>query len=93
MPETVAVPTVVPPVVHVAGAVACGPNTLNVIVPVAPLVPPDRLALIAKAAIALPAAPEPGPDALVVVVAVPTTVEAIPLPHALADAASLASPP
>jgi hypothetical protein len=48
--------------VHVDGAEACGPNTLNVIVPVA--VPtPELLAstpLIDEAAIAVPAVPVPG---------------------------------
>jgi hypothetical protein len=62
LPAAVAVPTVVPPLVHVDGAEACGPNTLNVIVPVA--VPtPELLAntpLIDEEAIAVPAVPVPG---------------------------------
>ena len=33
MPDTDAVPTVVPPVVQVVGAEDCGPKTLKVIVP------------------------------------------------------------
>jgi hypothetical protein len=61
-PAAVAVPTVVPPLVHIDGAEACGPNTLNVIVPVA--VPaPELLAntpLIDEAAIAVPAVRVPG---------------------------------
>jgi hypothetical protein len=61
-PAAVAVPTVVPPLVHVDGAEACGPNTLNVIVPVAVLAP-ELLAntpLSDEAGIAVPAVPVPG---------------------------------
>jgi hypothetical protein len=89
----VAVPTVVPPLVQVDGAVACGPNTLNVTVPLAPDVPPDKVEEIDDAAIATPVDPVAGPDALVAVVACATTVEAMPLPHVLAEAALLESPP
>ena len=51
-----------PPLVHVVGAEACGPNTLNVITPVA-LPAPELLAntaLIDEAAIAAPDVPVPG---------------------------------
>ena len=92
MPATVAVPTVVPPLVHVDGAVTCGPNTLNVTVPVAPDVAPDRVEEIDDAAIATPVEPVAGPLA-VEVVALVTTVEAIPLPHVLAEARLFESPP
>ena len=92
MPETVAVPTVVPPLVQVLGALAWGPKTLNVIVPVAPLVAPESVELIEPAEIAVPAVPVDGADA-VVVVAFLTTVEAIPLPHVLAEEVLLESPP
>ena len=53
LPPTVAVPTARPPVVQVVGAVACGPKTVNVIVPVAPLEAPDSWELIDHAAIAV----------------------------------------
>ena len=48
LPDTVAVPTVVPPLVHVVGALACGPKTVNVIVPPAPLVAPLSVAVIER---------------------------------------------
>jgi hypothetical protein len=92
LPATVAVPTVVPPLVHVDGAVVWGPNTLKVTVPVAPAVAPDKVELTDDAATAVPAVPVAGPLA-VVVVALVTAVEAIPLPHVLAEAALLESPP
>jgi hypothetical protein len=88
----VAVPTVVPPLVQVVGALACGPNTVNVIVPPAPLVAPESAELIELAAIVVPALPVDGGEAEVVV-AFLTTVEAIPEPHVLADEVLLASPP
>ena len=58
----VPVPTVVPPVVHVVGAVLWGPKTLKVMVPVA-LVPDDaaRVELIFPAVMAVPVVPVPGP--------------------------------
>jgi hypothetical protein len=66
---------------------------LNVTVPVAPDVAPDNVELINDAAIATPVDPVAGPDALVAVVACATTVEAMPLPHVLADAPLFESPP
>ncbi len=66
MPDTVAVPTVVPPLVHVVGALGCGPNTLNVMVPVAPL-PPDSVELIELAEMAVLVKPPAGPLADVAV--------------------------
>lgn len=92
MPETVAVPTVVPPLVQVVGALAWGPNTLNVIVPVAPADAPDSTELIELAAIAPPAFPVAGAEA-VAAGAFWTTVELIPLPHVLAEAVLPESPP
>jgi hypothetical protein len=83
---TVAVPTVVPPLVHVIGAEACGPNTLNVIVPVG-LDPPDRVEVMAVDVIDVPAVPDAGAAAVAAVVAGPTAVEAIPAPHVLDEAA------
>jgi hypothetical protein len=65
LPETVAVPTVVPPVAQLVGAEDCGPKTLIVIVPVG-LVPPARVLDTELAAMAVPAVPEAGPDAVTV---------------------------
>jgi hypothetical protein len=93
LPLTAAVPTVVPPVVHVAGAVACGPNTVYVIVPPAEVVAPDTPALIAAAGTAVPAVPPAGAPTVRTGDAIATTVDAIPLPHPLADGASATSPP
>jgi hypothetical protein len=77
LPDTLAVPTVVPPEQSV-GALDCGPKTLNVIVPMG-AAPPDNDAEIADAEIVLPAVPDEGPlndpsagDAL------PTTVSTVP---------------
>ena len=67
LPETVAVPTVVPPLVQVLGALAWGPKTVNVIVPPAPLVAPDNVEEIEPAPIALLVVALAGPDALVAV--------------------------
>jgi hypothetical protein len=92
LPDTVAVPTVVPPLVHEEGAVVWGPNTLNVIVPVAPLVAPDSVELIELAVIALVDMPVAGPDANVAVVFI-TAVEVMPEPQVLAELLLLESPP
>jgi hypothetical protein len=89
----VAVPTVVPPLVHVDGAVACGPKTVKVIVPDAPLVALASVEPIEVAAIVVAAAPLAGPDALAVGLAFATVVEAIPLPHVLVEPLLLVSPP
>jgi hypothetical protein len=70
LPDTVAVPTVVPPLVQLLGGEDCGPKTVNPIVPLALLVAPDRLALIELAAIAVPAVPLAGAETLVLVVAI-----------------------
>ena len=91
LPETVAVPTVVPPLVQVVGALACGPKTVNVIVPVAPLAAPDRTEEIEVVAIAVPESPAAGAVA-VVVVAFLTTVEAMPLPQVLVAGPLFVSP-
>ena len=58
MPETVAVPTVVPPEQSLGGE-DCGPNTLNVTVPDGDA-PPDRPAEIELASIFDPATPDEG---------------------------------
>jgi hypothetical protein len=65
--DTAAVPTVVPPLVQVEGALAWGPNTLNVIVPVAPAPAPDRVEPMALVAIAVLVASVAGPLADVAV--------------------------
>jgi hypothetical protein len=92
LPVTVAVPTVVPPVLQLVGALACGPKMVNVTVPPAELVTPDRTAEIELAAIVLPVDALSGP--LAVTFGEPeTSVEAIELPHALLAALSPASPP
>ena len=91
-PDTVAVPTVVPPLVQLVGAVDCGPKTVKVTVPVAPAVAPERAPPIELAEIAVPTFPLAGPEA-VSVGAFLTTVELIPLPHVLAEAALPESPP
>jgi hypothetical protein len=89
---TVAVPTVVPPLQSV-GAEDCGPNTLNVIVPIG-LTPPDNIELIEPAPIATFVVPLPGANTEVLVVAgFATVVEIIPAPQPLFDAALLVSPP
>jgi len=65
LPLTVAVPTVVPPVVQVVGALARGPKTLKVMVPVA-FVPDDapKTELMEPAVMAVPIEPVPGPVAV-----------------------------
>jgi hypothetical protein len=90
LPLTVAVPTVLPPLVQLLGAVACGPNTVKVIVPVAPLPAPDKVELIEPAAIACPAVPDAGAATVVVVPA--TTVWVMALPHPELEGALVASP-
>jgi hypothetical protein len=65
--DTDAVPTVVPPVLQSVGAEDCGPNTVNVIVPVG-LAPPDSVELIVPAAIAAFAVPLAGADTDVAVI-------------------------
>jgi len=83
LPLTVAVPTAVPPLVQVVGADAWGPNTVNVTVPVAPLVAPDSAEPIDEVAMAVPAISVADAVAVVAVVLV-TTVSAIPEPQVLA---------
>ena len=57
----------VPPLVHVLGALACGPKTLKVIVPPAPLPAPDSAAAIELVEIAALVASLAGPTAEVAV--------------------------
>jgi hypothetical protein len=91
LPLTVAVPTVLPPLVQLLGAVACGPNTVKVIVPVAPLLAPDKVELIELAVIACPAVPDAG-AATLVLVALVAVVLVIALPQAELEGALVASP-
>ena len=93
MPLTgLVVPTVVPPEVQVVGAVACGPKTVKVTVPVG-LVPPARVAEIVPELMAVPTVPVEGPDAPSEVVAFPTVVSDMPLPHVDAARLLFESPP
>ena len=61
LPDTLAVPTVIPPLVHDDGGEDCGPNTTNVTVPVG-AEPPASDAEIDAGEIALPAVPDSGTD-------------------------------
>jgi hypothetical protein len=69
------VPTVVPPLVQLVGAVAWGPKTLKVIVPPASLVAPESVELIEVAAIPVPVASVAGAVAVVVVALWTTSVK------------------
>jgi hypothetical protein len=91
LPLTDAVPTAFPPLVQVVGGVACGPNTVKVIVPPAVLVAPVSVELIEFAAIGAPVVPLARAPAVVLVVLV-TAVEVMPLPQELLEAPLLASP-
>jgi hypothetical protein len=91
LPATDAVPIVIPPLVQVVGGPGWGPNTVKVMVPLAPVVAPDRLELIELAAICDAAVPAAGATA-VVLVAFVTAVEVIPAPQPLFDGLLLASP-
>ena len=96
MPLTVVpVPTAVPPVVQVVGAVVWGPKTLNVMVPVAAgaVVPPARTELMLAAAMAVPAVPVPGPPIVTVGENLATTVSDIVAPQVEVAVMLLASPP
>jgi hypothetical protein len=92
LPDTVAVPTDVPPLVQVLGALACGPNTVNVTVPPALPVAPDSAPLIKPVPMAIPVASVDGAPAVSAVLALATDVEVIPLPHVLLEAELLESP-
>jgi hypothetical protein len=92
LPETVVpVPTAVPPLVHVVGAVVWGPKTVQEIVPVG-LEPLASAELIAVVAMAVPIVPEAGPVAVSVGENWGTTVSVMPEPQVLAAALLLASP-
>jgi hypothetical protein len=89
--DTDAVPTVVPPEQFV-GALDCGPNTLNVIVPVGEA-PPESDAEIDEGEIALPDVSEDGADTETPGDAWPTVVSVIPDPHVDAVGLLFESPP
>jgi hypothetical protein len=94
LPETDAVPTVVPAVVQLVGAEDSGPKTLNVIVP-EEFEPEEaaRAELIALEEIAVPVLSVPGPVAVTVGLALLTTVLDIADPQVLAAVLLFASPP
>jgi hypothetical protein len=89
--DTVAVPTVFPPEEQSDGADACGPNTVNVIVPPGDP-PPDSAADTSDAEIAVPTVPADGALTDSEIVAAPTVVSAIPAPHVELAAELLPSP-
>jgi hypothetical protein len=66
---------------------------VNVIVPVAPLVAPDKTELIEAAAIGVFVLSVAGAEAFALGLAFATTVEVIPVPQVLLEALLLASPP
>jgi hypothetical protein len=84
-------PTCVPPLVQLVGAAACGPNTVKVIVPPAPLAAPVNVEAIDGAVIAVPGVLLAGPPAVTLVVFV-TVVDVMPAPHALLEALLPESP-
>jgi hypothetical protein len=88
LPDTLAVPTVVPPE-QSDGAEACGPNTLNVTVPPGAR-PPESAA---TDEIAVPAAPTDGTVNDSDVDTRATVVSGIEAPHADADGLLPESPP
>ena len=96
LPATVVpVPTVVPPVVQVVGAVAWGPKTVKVMVPVAAgaVVPPASTEEMFAVVMAVPIVPVPGPAAVSVGAALATTVSDIVEPQVEVAVVLLASPP
>jgi len=93
LPLTVAVPTVVPPEVQVVGAVAWGPKTVKVTVPLAlePEVEPS-VAEIDVVTIVTPAVPVESSLVLRIGDALATTISDIPEPQVEVDGLLLASP-
>jgi hypothetical protein len=93
-PDTVAVPTAVPPEVQVVGAEAWGPKTVKVMVPEA--LEPDVAAKapeIEPVAMVLPAVPVEGSLVLSVDDALATIISGMPEPQVLASELLFASPP
>jgi hypothetical protein len=85
------VPSCVPPVVQLLGGLACGPNTVNVIVPPAPAVAFRSAEVIELAGTAEPAVAADGPEAVTLSGSL-TTVEAMELPQPLFEALLFVSP-
>lgn len=56
MPETLALPTTVPPALHEEGGESSGPNTVKVMVPVG-LAPEESIAVTEEGSIAVPGLP------------------------------------
>ena len=88
-------PTVVPPVVQVVGALAWGPKTVKVMVPLTAgaVVPPASTELMLVAVMAVPIVPVPGPVAVSVGEALETVVSDIPAPQVDVAALLFVSPP
>jgi hypothetical protein len=84
LPDTVAVPTWVPPEVHEPGGEDCGPKTLKVIVPPGED-PPDRIPEMAEAEIDAPVVPIDGAladrDGLEMALGVSLTIKPLWLPE------------
>ena len=96
MPLTVVpVPTVVPPVVQVVGAVAWGPKTVKLMVPVmaGAVVPLARTELMLAVAMAVPIVPVPGAPIVTVGENLATTVSDIVAPQVEVAVLLLVSPP
>ena len=92
LPETVAVPTVVPPVEQLVGAEDCGPKTLKVTAPEG-LYPPARVLEMALTPVAVPAVPVVGPVAVTVGLALETIDSDIEEPQTETADLSFESPP
>jgi len=91
LPDTVAVPSAVPPEVQVVGAVDWGPKTAKVMVPPA-LAPLDKVAEMVVLVMVIPAVPLEGPAALTAGDAFATTVSDIPEPQVEVDGLLFPSP-
>ena len=91
----VPVPTVVPPVVQVVGAVVWGPKTVKEMVPVAAgaVVPPARTELMLAVVMAVPIVPVPGAPIVTVGENLATTVSDMVPPQVEVAVLLLASPP
>ena len=96
LPATVVpAPTAVPPEVQVVGAVAWGPKTVKLMVPLTAgaVVPPASTELMLAAVMAVPIVPLAGPVAVTVGENLATTVSDIAAPQVEVAVLLLASPP
>jgi hypothetical protein len=91
LPNAVAKPTTSHPAPHEVGALAAGPNTLNVIVPLGED-PPDSVAEIDDAEISLPSLPDDGALSDNDVGTAVTVVLVIPGPQGESEPMLFASP-